>query len=288
MKSMTGYGHAELHTGDRDLTVDLRSVNNRYLDVSVSVPSFLAPLEQEIKARVARHAHRGKVDLYLRLREYSSDVVVHVDRGAVAAAREALAEIASHAGISAEPGYRDILAFEGVIQTETRRDPESFRDDVFTAVDQALEQWDASRRTEGIATRDDITHHLDRLRESLDVFAAAAPQVEARILETVRSRFREVLGNEADEQRIYAEAAMLMVKHATGEEVSRLRGHIQSFAEILEEDGAIGKRLDFVCQEMNREINTTGSKTILSDVQNAVVDAKDAVEAIREQIRNVE
>ncbi|MEX2445418.1 MAG: YicC/YloC family endoribonuclease [Alkalispirochaeta sp.] len=288
MRSMTGYGYAEASNGDRDLSIEVRSLNSRYLEVYTSLPSFLNPLEPEIKKAVGSHALRGKIEVQIRLREYRSDVEVHVDPNAVEAARAALTRIAEIAGIDCAPGYRDILEFEGVIQTERRRNPEAYRDDILQVLSEALNAWNATRDAEGEVTCRDIKRHLDRVRAGATVFAEAAPRVDQLVLDAVRSRFREVLGDEADEQRVYAEAALLMVKHATNEEVVRLRNHVDSFAELLNQDGAVGKRLDFICQEMNREINTTGSKTVLAEVQAAVVEAKDAVEAIREQIRNIE
>lgn len=288
MISMTGYGYAETSNADRDLSIEVRSLNNRYLEIYASLPSYLNTLEPEIKREVGAHAVRGKIEVQIRLREYRSDVEIHVDPAAVEAARTALEKIAELAGIDHPPGYRDILDFEGVIQTERRRDPELYRDDILRVLREALGSWNATRSDEGEITRLDIERNLDRLRASATVFANAAPQVEQFVLDAVRTRFREVLGNEADEQRVYAEAAMLMVKHATNEEVVRLRSHVDSFAQLLNESGGVGKRLDFICQEMNREINTTGSKTVLPEVQDAVVEAKDAVEAIREQIRNIE
>jgi uncharacterized protein (TIGR00255 family) len=256
--------------------------------VYTSLPSFLNPLEPEIKKIVGAQALRGKVEVQIRLREYRSDVEIHVDRNAVEAARTALSQIAEMAGIDHAPGYRDILEFDGVIQTERRRDAEAYREDIVQVLNQALTAWNETRAAEGEVTRADIERHLQRVRTAATVFADAAPRVEQLVIDAVRSRFKEVLGDEADEQRVYAEAAMLMVKHATNEEVVRLRSHVDSFAALLMEEGAVGKRLDFICQEMNREINTTGSKTVLPDVQDAVVEAKDAVEAIREQIRNIE
>jgi uncharacterized protein (TIGR00255 family) len=285
---MTGYGFAETSNADRDLSVEVRSLNSRYLEVYTSLPSFLNPLEPEIKKAVGAQALRGKVEVQIRLREYRSDVEIHVDRNAVDAARNALLQIREIADIDHAPGYRDILEFDGVIQTERRRDAEAYREDILHVLDQALSSWNETRVSEGGVTRNDIERHLHRVRTSATVFADAAPRVEQFVLDAVRSRFREVLGDEADEQRVYAEAAMLMVKHATNEEVVRLQSHVDSFAALLNEEGGIGKRLDFICQEMNREINTTGSKTVLPEVQDAVVEAKDAVEAIREQIRNIE
>lgn len=288
VRSMTGYGYVESNTAERDLTVEIRSLNNRYFDVYASLPSFLSSLEPEIKQIVARVASRGKVEVAVRLREYQSSVNMHVDGGAVRAAKAALEEIGRLSDIAAEPSYRDILAFDGVIQTERRRDVEAYRGDIVAALEEALAAWNETREAEGRVTAADLERHLDRLRRSAEVFAESAEEIEKAVFDAVRSRFREVLGDEADEQRIYAEAAALMVKHATNEEVVRLRSHIDSFADLLRTGGSIGKRLDFICQEMNREINTTGSKTVLSAVQDAVIEAKDAVEAIREQLRNIE
>jgi uncharacterized protein (TIGR00255 family) len=288
MRSMTGYGYAEISNDDRSLSVEVRSVNNRYLDVYVTLPSFLNPIEAEIKRSVGERALRGKVDVQIRLREHRSDVTIHVDPNAVAAASAALAEIARLGGISAPPSYRDILAFEGVIQSERGHDPERYREDIFRVLEEALDRWNNTRESEGESTGRDILSHLERIRKSLSVFVAAAPRVEQIALEAVRSRFREVLGDNVDEQRVLAEAAALMVRHATNEEEVRLQSHVESFAAVMTDSGSVGKRLDFICQEMNREINTTGSKTVLPEVQAAVVEAKDAVEAIREQLRNLE
>jgi len=285
---MTGYGYAEASNSQRDLSIEIRSLNNRYLEVYTSLPSFLNPIEPEIRKAVGAKAIRGKIEVQIRLREYRNDLEIYVDPNAVEAARTALATIADLAGIDRPPAYRDILEFEGVIQTERRRDPEVYREDILHVLGEALTAWNVTRDAEGDVTHRDIEKHLDRLRAAATVFTESAPRVEQLLLDAVRSRFREVLGDDADEQRVYAEAALLMVKHATNEEIVRLKSHVDSFADLLGQDSGVGKRLDFICQEMNREINTTGSKTVLPEVQDAVVEAKDAVEAIREQIRNIE
>lgn len=175
-----------------------------------------------------------------------------------------------------------------MLRSEREHLPEELRGPVEQALNEALAAWNAERDREGAATRADIERALDRLERARGIFAARAAEVETLVFDTIRSRFREVLGDDADEQRIYAEAASLMVRHATGEEVARLETHIAAFREALDHNGPVGKRLDFMCQEMNREVNTTGSKTLLADVHAAVVEAKDAVEAMREQVRNIE
>jgi len=288
MRSMTGFAVAEERNDHRDLAIEIKSVNNRYLDISVGLPSFLMPLEADIKKAVATVARRGKIEVAIRLREYREDVRIHVDEGAVRAAVDALNRIGAVAGIETTPTIGDILRFEGIVQSERLRDPEEYREPIMAVLDRALRDWDQTRRREGAATLVDIRRQLDRLRHAADLFTTAAPEVEQQILDSIRSRFREVLGDEAEEQRIYAEAAAMIIKHSTNEEVVRFRSHIDGFEELLRSDESVGKRIDFLCQEMNREINTTAGKTILPSVQHAVVEAKDAVEAIREQVRNLE
>ncbi|MDA3948034.1 MAG: YicC family protein [Spirochaeta sp.] len=286
--SMTGYAYTERSLDERDISIEIRSVNNRYLEISSSLPGFLTPLDPEIRAIVSNRARRGKVEVSVRLREYADTMKIHVDRHTVAAAREALREIADAAGITDPPGYQDILTFEGVVQTERKRDLDLYREFIFPILHETLDAWEQTRLVEGTATVTDIKRHIARLTASLDVFIEKAPHVEEIVMRSVRDKFREILGDEVEEQRVMAEAAALAVKHGTNEEMVRLQSHVAGLNELLTDGGGIGKRRDFVCQEINRELNTTGSKTVLPEVQNAVVEAKDAVEAIREQVRNIE
>ncbi len=288
IRSMTGYAFVERSDEEREITVEIRSVNNRYLELYPSMPSFLTPLEPEVRNIIAERASRGKVEISVRVREFVNTPAIHVDLGAVQVARQALDDIAGAAGITAAPGYSDILSFEGVMQVERRRDPNLYRELLFPILREALDEWDRTRQVEGRATVEDIQSHLNRLEQAVAVFVSKAEEVEETVIRTVREKFRDILGDEVEEQRILAEAASLALKHSTNEEMARLKSHLSSMKELLQKGGSIGKRLDFICQEINREVNTTGSKTILPLVQSAVVEAKDAVESIREQVRNIE
>lgn len=288
IRSMTGYAFVEESTDERDIGIEIKSVNNRYLEIYSSLPSFLAPLEAEIRGIVSERALRGKVEVSIRFREYTDTVAIHVDQSAVRAATDALGEIARTAGLERSPSYGDILSFEGVVHTERKRDLDLYRTLLFPLLTRGLDQWDETRRNEGAATVKDIEASIGRLDAAVQVFTEKAPEVERIVVETVREKFREILGDDVEEQRVIAEAAALAIKHGTNEEQVRLKTHITSLRELLRRGGSIGKRLDFICQEVNREVNTTGSKTILPDVQAAVIEAKDAVEAIREQVRNIE
>jgi uncharacterized protein (TIGR00255 family) len=285
---MTGYAFTEHSDEDREITVEIRSVNNRYLEMYPTVPGFLTPMEPEIRTIVSKRAVRGKIELSIRIREFRTAPIIHVDEGAARAARGALDQLAGAAGIERPPEYQDILAFEGVIQVERKRDLDVYRELLFPLLHGTLDEWDRTRLREGSSTGDDIQSQVKRLEAAVAVFVAKAAEVEKTVIQTVREKFKDVLGSEVDEQRVLAEAASLALKHGTNEEMVRLRSHISSMHELLSEGGSIGKRLDFICQEINREVNTTGSKTISPEVQAAVVEAKDAVESIREQVRNIE
>jgi uncharacterized protein (TIGR00255 family) len=269
--------------------VEIRSVNNRYLEISVNLPSFLASLEPEIKSRASAVAARGKVEITVRLLERRENLEIHVDHRAVCAARDALTEIGRIAGVDAGITFADILAFDGIVQTERRYDAGEYRDELLGTLDEALTHWNETRVREGQSTARDINSQIARIRESLRVFSAHGKEGEQEIYRSVREKFREILGDDVEEQRVYTEAAALALRHGTNEEEVRLRSHLDAFTEVLAVSGQpIGKRLDFICQEMNREINTTGSKTYLPVVQAAVIEAKDAVESVREQVRNIE
>lgn len=288
MNSMTGFAVVEEVGDEREFHVEIRSVNNRFLEVSVNQPASLNALEGEIKKCIGTVARRGKVEVTVRIRQAEGHRQVRVDHELVKAARKALDEVRAAAGITEEPSLRDILQLEEVLRRDMEESLEEHYPRVMNAVESAVNMWNEVRRREGNATALDVERHLARLEGAAAVFDEAREETDRLIGETVVRKFRDVLGDSADEQRIYTEVAALMLRHATSEEVSRLQTHLTAFREVMTGSDPVGKRLDFICQEMNREINTTGSKSLLARVQEAVIEAKDAVEAIREQLRNIE
>ena len=155
-------------------------------------------------------------------------------------------------------------------------------------LNEAYDEFDASRLREGAVTKQDILGHLAVLKAATGLFQERSRDLEALIQSNLRERFDQVMGNRMDEDRVLAETAVLLVKFSIDEEISRLTGHLDAFADIADSDGPVGKKLDFICQEVNREINTVGSKSTLYEINQRVVDAKDSLEKIREQLRNVE
>lgn len=288
MKSMTGYGYKEGADDRLSLAVEIKGYNNRFLEVYASLPASLSQLEPRLREYVASRCVRGKVELSVRAKDLSGSVAVSVDEAAAEAYYGAMKALAERLGIAEKPSLASVLAMEGVLQAEKDRDPERAWALLEALLADAFGQFEAARVREGKATESDVLSHVAVLERGVDSVAAHVPELEASIKEGLRARFREVLGDAVDEQRVLAETAVLLVKYTISEELARLRAHLAEFRAEAARNPAPGKKLDFLCQEINREVNTIGSKTPVLDVSRAVVEMKDALENVREQLRNVE
>ena len=288
MKSMTGYGYAEHQDEKIHLILEMKSYNNRYLDIIINQPVFLNALEPDIRRYISENAGRGRVEIYLKIRELEEDIVFHIDKSAAASYAESLRELSEAAGLNETITLEHLLSFEGLLKTEKKRDIDEYRDRVMPLLEDCFKQWDESRKKEGIETAADIKNNLELIYEAVRLFESRAGEMEENIRNNIRTKFSEVLGDQIDEQRVYAETAVLLVKYSINEEIVRLKGHLDSFSAIAESGEAVGKKLDFLCQEINREVNTIGSKSFILEINQKVVEVKDALENIREQLRNVE
>ncbi|AFG38458.1 YicC/YloC family endoribonuclease [Spirochaeta africana] len=294
MISMTGYGIQEYQDEQLILSVELKSYNNRYLDITMNMPGMLNPLEEELRTLLKGTARRGKLELYIRFRRMEQDTRVRLDAGLLQGYLSALqdARRLSAEGDVAVAADRlqaaDLLSIEGLFSVESSRDVEELRKPLFDAVTAALQQWHAARVREGAATRDNIRAQMQRIQAAYQTVAKRAPELEQRIREMLHERFTELMGDQIDLQRVYAETAALLVKYSVNEELARLGAHIEEFLRLADSGGSIGKRMDFLCQEMHREMNTIGSKSALLEISRSVIDMKDALENIREQARNIE
>jgi uncharacterized protein (TIGR00255 family) len=288
MRGMTGFGFSEYRTENLEITAEVKSYNNRYLDIFVNLPSFLSPLEPSVREFVAPRLHRGRVETYIRVHDRESTVSVNIDRPTLEAYRQALSEMSGVLGTDEEVRLSHVMRLEGIMEVKRTRDLDEYWELIRPTLERALGEFDASRVREGQSTRDDVVAQLSRVRAVADELERRAPELEEALRSTVTERFEEVLGERADPDRVYAEIASLFIKHSINEELVRLRAHLASFDENLDAEGAVGKKLDFFCQELNREVNTVASKSFIADVNRRVVEAKDAIENIREQLRNVE
>jgi uncharacterized protein (TIGR00255 family) len=206
----------------------------------------------------------------------------------VRAYRKALEDLRASAGIRERPGLAHYVGLEGVMKAVSRKDPEAIWTLVLPLLTKVLAEFEASRVAEGRKTGEDIRRSADAIRAALAAIEAHVPEIETRIKTGLRDRFRDLLGEGIDESRILAETAVLLMKSDINEEVQRMKAHLETLADALSGTGPQGKRLDFVCQELGREINTIGSKSMLLEIDQAVIAVKDSLEKVREQLRNVE
>jgi uncharacterized protein (TIGR00255 family) len=288
MKSMTGYGHSEYKDEKKQVVVELKSYNHRYLDIFVSVPSYLGPLEPRIREFVASRIERGKVEVYLKLREYEEELTVYVDRQA---ARNYLAELKGlkkATGVRGKPRLSHLLRMEGVLKTEKEVDVESLWQVVEPLLEKSFQEFDTSRQVEGEKTEKDILSHMDAIETGLAAIEEKSDYLEEKIQDDLRERFQQLLGEGVDENRVYSETAVLLVRYNINEELQRIKSHLSRFRTLASEERVVGKKLDFVAQELNREINTIGSKSVLVEINQTVIDIKNSIEKVREQLRNVE
>lgn len=290
MKSMTGYGAHEIQNELFQLAVEVKSYNNRFLDIVHNIPYYLAPFEIEIDEQVKKVASRGHVEVSIRIKQLSSDMQVMVDDQAVLRYKTAFDEIVKViGGKNLSYDMSDFIQAEGVLTSLRQNDAEIYRKPLFEALDKALGQFSASKTREGEATRGDLRRMADRLASGLDVVKNHAGELETMVKNNLRSRFEEMLGAQGyDEGRFLQEVAVMLVKYSVNEELVRLSTHLVEFDKLLKLDEPVGKRMDFLCQEMNREINTIGSKSQMVEINLQVVAMKDSLENIREQIRNIE
>jgi uncharacterized protein (TIGR00255 family) len=286
---MTGYGYAERLTPGFLMTVEVKSYNNRYLDINHNIPFFLSRFEIAIDNLIKEATTRGHVDVNIRVRQLSSDIELHIDEDAVRRYGEAFEKILSLAGIAKQPELKDYLAVEGVITNLKDTDANRYEQPLMELLAQALMDFSASKLREGEATRKDLLRLGNELKGALDTVRTYAASLESRLKENLINRFEELLGAKGyDENRFLQEVAILLTKYSINEELMRLETHICEYQKLLGQKDAVGKRLDFLSQEMNREINTIGSKSIIVEVNQQVVSMKDSLENIREQLRNIE
>jgi uncharacterized protein (TIGR00255 family) len=285
---MTGFAGQEILEDGVFVSVEMKGYNSRFLDIFVNLPPFLSSLESEIRDYVGSRFSRGKVEVNIRVREADADIAVMINHRAARAYHDSILALARDLGLEEKPGLGLILGMEGVLEVEKNRDDQRYRSIIVPLLQKTSDRFEAERIREGERALDDILSHLAALEAGLETIASRSPAVEASIQENLKSRFAELLGDRIDENRILAETAVLLVKHTISEELSRLSSHLEEFRLEARRNPGPGKKLDFLCQEINREINTIGSKTPLLEVSRAVVGMKDALENIREQLRNVE
>ncbi|QNL45603.1 YicC family protein [Oscillibacter hominis] len=291
IKSMTGYGRARQTWNQRDITVEVRSVNNRYLDCTVKMPRIYTFAEDAIRSRVQKAISRGKVDVYISVDATAADTaVVSVNQGLAAGYFRALKELQDTFHLEGELSSAVLAKFPDVLSvTKADEDMETVTEDLCAVLDEALGSYNAMRATEGEKLAADIGGRLANIEALTAQVEERSPQTVAEYRQKLTARMQEVLQNtNIDEQRILTEAAIYADKIAVDEETVRLRSHVSQLRGMLLSNEPMGRKMDFLIQEVNRESNTIGSKCNDITIAQVVVSLKAEVEKIREQVQNIE
>ena len=291
VKSMTGYGRAVETVNGREFTVELRSVNNRYLDCSVKLPRSLSFAEEAVKQAVKNTISRGKVDVYISVHsETAADVQVTLNAAMVEGYLAAMKQMVDTYGIRDDISVSLLSRMNEVFTVEKPQvDEEQLLSDLMSVVAKALESYDAMRAAEGKALENDLRSRGNTILELVAQVEAGNGQTVIDYRTRLYNKLKEVLADTAiDESRILTEAAIFADKVCVEEETVRLRSHLEQMNAMLTAGGALGRKLDFLLQEMNRESNTIGSKCTDVKLARIVVDIKAELEKIREQTQNIE
>ena len=291
IKSMTGYGRAREMLHKRDITVEVRSVNNRYLDCTVKMPRMYGFAEDAVKQHVQKAISRGKVDVFITVDASAADVAkVTVNRELAAQYAAALGELAEVCGTEPHVTPETLSRFPDVLTvTKADGDLETVSADLCAVLDEALQAYNAMRAVEGAKLAEDIGNRLTYIENYTSQVEKRSPETVAEYRAKLTARMQEVLQSTTiDEQRILTEAAIYADKVAVDEETVRLRSHVAQLRTMIASDEPMGRKMDFLIQEVNRESNTIGSKCNDVAIAQVVVGLKAEVEKMREQVQNVE
>lgn len=291
MKSMTGYGGAKGARSAYKLSVEVKSVNNRYLDVTVRLPRSLLFAEDAVKSAVQNHISRGKVDVFINLEaDGGEDTAVVANEALAAEYKAAIDQIGDTLGIRTEVTAYELCRLQDVLTLEKKDiDKEEALKGILETAEAALADFDAMRGREGTKMYEDISARLAAIEKHVSFIEARAPQTVAEYRERLTKKMLEILdGAQIDQNRILTEAAIYADHIATDEETVRLRSHISQMRGLVASGEPVGRKLDFLVQEFNRETNTIGSKCSDTEVTRAVLDMKAEIEKIREQVQNIE
>lgn len=287
MISMTGYGYSEINYENAVISVEIKSVNSRFLDLSVNLPPYLNAIESFFRNLIIKNISRGKVDVFIRVKELESDAQIVADTKIAQSYSEAIKQVAKAIGYDENNiPLSLILSQTGVLNTNKNYDVQDYQKKIEPVFQNALEIFLSDAKREGENLKADLKQKLSKLEECAYFFEQWQPKMEEIFKQQIVSRFNELLGEQVDQNRIMTEVAAMLVKYTINEEIVRLKSHIKAMKEEMENQFP-GKKLDFICQEMNREINTIGSKNQFAEVGAMVICAKDSLENIREQSKNI-
>ncbi len=290
IKSMTGYGKANLAKNEREYQVEIKSVNHRYLDISVKMPRVLSYLEEEVKKEIASQVKRGKIDVFITFENNTTEgKEININYELAKMYIDQLKKLANDEGILANIEVTEISKFPDVLRIQNNQEDETIKNELLETVKQATHNLIQMRATEGSKIAEDLLTRITTIQEKVKEISLLSTGLIDEYVVKLEGRIKEILKNqELDESRLAQEVVIYADKCSIQEEVTRLKSHISQFKKLLNTEEAIGKKLDFIMQEMNRETNTIGSKANNLEITNGVIEIKTELENVREQIQNIE
>lgn len=291
IKSMTGFGRCEITENDRKYTVEMKSVNHRYLDVNIKMPKKLNFFESAIRAELKNYISRGKVDVFITYEDFTeNNTTIRYNKEVATEYLKYLKEMADDFQLDNDIRVSTLSRYPEVFTMEEQTmDEEELWKGLQKAIKGAAESFVQTRITEGENLRDDLIQKLDNMLKLVDFISERSPQIIKEYREKLLGKIQDMLGDvQVDENRLLTEVTIFADKVCVDEELVRLRSHIETTKKTLLEGGSIGRKLDFIAQEMNREANTTLSKSNDLEISNCAIELKTEIEKVREQIQNIE
>ena len=290
IKSMTGFGRGKYENEGRNYTVEIKSVNHKYSDINVRLPKFFNSIEDRIRKTVANSISRGKVDVFITFENYSSKAAtIRINRELAKEYIKELKTLASETDLKFDLNVIDISKLPEILKIEDEQDEELIENELMIAVNDALDKFVSMREIEGAKLIEDIQKRIYLIQDKVKEITKYSGTLVEEYMKKLQIRVKELMNNqEIDENRLMQEIVIFSDKSSIEEELTRLQSHISQFLELIKHSSPIGKKIDFLIQEINRETNTIGSKANSLEITNLVIEIKTEVENIREQIQNIE
>lgn len=290
IKSMTGYGKQSMEQNLREYQVEMKSVNHRYLDISIKMPKALSYLEDVVKKIISSNIKRGKIDVFITFTNNSTEgKEIKINTEIAKMYINELKKLADEEGILSNIEVTEISKYPDVLTIQNNMEDELIKKELEEVVTKTVQSLIQMRIAEGKKIYEDISQRLDKIKEIVEKISSLSTGLIDEYVVKLEGRIKELLGNqEIDEARLAQEVVIYADKCSIQEEVTRLRSHISQMKDLLNNDEAVGKKLDFLIQEMNRETNTIGAKSNNLEITNEVINIKTELEDIREQIQNIE
>lgn len=290
IKSMTGFGRGKYENEGRTYTVEIKSVNHKYSDINIRLPRFLNSVEDNIRKRINAEISRGKIDVFINFENFSSrGTSIKINKELAKEYLTQLKSLAEETNIDFNVSVIDVSKLPEILKLEDEEDEELISSELMIAVDEAIKNFVKMRETEGTKLIEDIEKRIYLIEEKVKEITSFSSTFVEDYIAKLQERVNELLKpGTVDENRLMQEIVIFSDKSSIEEELTRLKSHISQFLNLIKQSSPIGKKIDFLIQEINREVNTIGSKANCLEITNRVIEIKTEVENIREQIQNIE